>query len=147
MPFEVEFWHWWVLAIVLIGIEIFVTTTVFMWTAAGAVVVGAAMLAAPSFAWQYQALVFAVVSVATALAWRKWAPRGNEESVDPSINRRGAEYVGQTFALPQPISNGRGQLMIDGIAWRIVGPDLPEQTPVKVTAVEGAVLRVDATGG
>ncbi len=145
MPFEVVFWHWWVLAIVLIGVEMFVTTTVFMWTAAGAVVVGAAMLAAPSLAWQYQGLVFAVVSVATALAWRKWAPRRNDASADPSINRRGTEYVGQRFTLPQPISDGRGQLMIDGIAWRVVGPDLPEQTSVEVIAVEGAVLRVDSS--
>ena len=144
MPFEVVFWHWWVLAIALIGIEMFATTTVFMWTAIGAVAAGVVLLAAPTMIWQYQGLVFAAASVATALAWRKWSKGSGAPPSDPTINRRGSEHVGQVFALQQPISDGRGQLMIDGISWRVVGPDLPEHARVKVIAVEGAILRVDS---
>ena len=141
------FWHWWILAAVLIGIEVFVTTTVFLWTGVAAAVVGVALLVMPELSWQAQGLIFAVVAVGTALAWWRWGPKQGAETTDPTINKRGTEFIGQTFALEEAIENGRGQLNIDGILWRITGPDLAPPARVTVVAVEGAGLLVEAADG
>lgn len=143
MPTQLVFWHWWILAAVLIGVEVFVTTTVFLWTGVAAVVVGVALLVMPELGWQAQGLTFAVISVATVLGWWRWGPKHGARSADPTINRRGSEFVGQTFALETAIEAGRGQLMIDGILWRISGPDLAAPQRVTVVGVDGATLRVE----
>ena len=144
MPVQLVFWHWWILAAVLIAVEVFVTTTVFLWTGVAAAVVGVALLVMPELGWQAQGLLFAVVAVATALAWWRWGPKHGAVSADPTINRRGSEFIGQSFTLQAAIDDGRGQLTIDGILWRVTGPDLAAETRVTVVAVDGATLRVEA---
>ena len=49
---EIEFWHWWVLALLLIGIEIFAPGFIFIWLAAAAGVVGVLLLVMPGLSWQ-----------------------------------------------------------------------------------------------
>ncbi len=51
-PEEIEFWHWWVAAIVLIGVEVFAPGTVALWMAVSAAVVGLLLLAVPEVSWQ-----------------------------------------------------------------------------------------------
>ena len=34
---SIEFWHWWVLAALLIAVEVFAPTTVFLWTGISAI--------------------------------------------------------------------------------------------------------------
>jgi inner membrane protein len=46
--------------------------------------------------------------------------------------------------LSEPIQNGRGKARIDDSVWRVEGADLPAGTQVKVMAVDGAILKVEA---
>lgn len=47
-----EFWHWWVLALVLLALEIAAPGTFFLWLAVAAGVVGLILLLLPALAWQ-----------------------------------------------------------------------------------------------
>ncbi len=47
MGFEVEFWHWWVAAVVLLGIEMLSPGFFFLWMAASALVTGLLLLIMP----------------------------------------------------------------------------------------------------
>jgi membrane protein implicated in regulation of membrane protease activity len=139
-----EFWHWWVLAIILLALEVAAPGTFFLWLALAAAAVGLIVLVLPDLLWQVQVLLFAVAGVAAVAAWRLYAKRLPQQSDDPTLNRRGEQYVGQTFHLAEPIVNGRGRMRVADTMWRVVGPDLPAGAKVRVVGVEGTVLRVSA---
>jgi hypothetical protein len=140
---EIEFWHWWIAAIVLVVIEVFAPGTVALWMGISAAVVGFLLLAAPDLTWQTQFLVFAVLSVATVVGWRAYQLRHPTVSDQPTLNRRGEQYVGRTFTLDEAIVNGRGKIHVDDTMWKVEGRDLAQGTQVRVTGVDGTVLTVE----
>ena len=140
---ELEFWHWWIFATVLIIVEVFAPGAIFMWMGVAAGVVGFGLLLLPGTSWEIQFLVFAVLSVGSVLAWRRYARRHPVVSDHPTLNLRGQQYVGRRFTLAEPIVNGSGVLNVDDTRWKIRGEDLPAGAQVTVTGVEGTVLRVE----
>ncbi len=142
-PEEIEFWHWWIAAIVLIVVEVFAPGTVALWMAVSAAAVGLLLLAVPELTWQTQFIVFAVLSVATVIGWRTYQLRYPTVSDQPTLNRRGEQYVGRVFTLDEAIVNGTGKIHVDDTMWKVEGEDLPEGTQVRVTGVEGTVLTVE----
>ena len=139
-----EFWHWWVLAVILLALEVAAPGTFFLWLAVAAGVVGLVVLVLPDLYWQIQVLLFAVAGIAAVAAWRLYARRLPQTTDDPTLNRRGEQYVGQVFHLAEPITDGRGRMKVADTVWRVAGPDLPAGTKVRVVGVEGTVLRVSA---
>ncbi len=140
-----QFWHWMVLGIALLVIELGVTGTVFLlWLAAAAVATGLALMLTPEMTWQVQIVVFSVAAVVALLATRIWLKRRPIKTDRPALNKRGSAYIGRQFTLQHPIENGSGELIIDDTLWRISGPDVPAGASVVVEAVEGTRLRVTA---
>ncbi len=142
-PEEIEFWHWWIAAIVLIVVEVFAPGTVALWMAISAAAVGVLLLAIPDVTWQIQILVFAVLSVVTVIGWRTYQLRYPTVSDQPTLNRRGEQYVGRTFTLSEAIVNGNGKIHVDDTMWKVEGADLAEGTQVRVTGVVGTALTVE----
>lgn len=141
---QIEFWNWWVVAVFLIGIEIFAPGAVFLWMGISAAIVGFVLMLFPEMTWQIQLLIFAVLSLLSILVWRYFL-RDRFPSPVPRrvLNRRGASYVGRTFTLKEPIVDGNGLLHVDDSRWKVEGEDLPAGTKVKVTGIDGTVLKVE----
>ena len=141
---QIEFWNWWVVAVFLIGIEIFAPGAIFLWMGVAAGLVGLVLLIIPQTSWQIQLLIFAVLSVGSIYVWRFFL-RDRFPSPLPRrlLNRRGASYVGRSFTLKEPIVDGTGLLHVDDSRWKVEGEDLPAGTKVKVTSIEGTVLKVE----
>jgi membrane protein implicated in regulation of membrane protease activity len=140
-----QFWHWWILAGLLAGIEILAPGFFFIWLGAAAALTGLIALVIPGMGWEIEALIFAVLAVASVIAWRSYAKK-TKGADDPAstLNRRGEQLIGRTAVLSEPIQNGRGKARIDDTVWRVEGADLPAGTPIKVTGVDGAILKVEA---
>lgn len=136
------FWHWWLLAAVLLVVELAVAGGFYLlWLAFAATVVGGVMLVAePS--WQLQFALFAVLSVASMTLWHRFKPAA-PVSDQPTLNRRGDSYVGRVFVLEEPLVNGIGKLRVDDTQWRISGDDSPTGTKVKVVRADGSTLHVE----
>jgi membrane protein implicated in regulation of membrane protease activity len=141
---DVEFWHWWVLAVLLILIEVLAPGTFFLWFGLAAGVVGLLLLIVPALGWQLQILIFAVLAVGAVMAGRAWFRRHPIISDDNGLNRRGEALVGQVYVLAEAIHTGRGAVRVGDTVWRAEGPDLPKGARVRVTAVQGTVLKVEA---
>lgn len=140
----IDFWHWWVLAALLIAIEVFAPTTLFLWTGISAAVVGLVVLIVGDIGWDAQLLLFGGLSVATVGAWRLIYRRMRPApSDDPGLNRRAERHVGRSFKLNEPIVDGRAKLEIEGILWKIEGADLEAGARVKVIGVDGVTLKVE----
>ena len=144
-PDGTQFWHWWILAALFAGIEILAPGVFFIWLAAAAALTGFSALFIPGMGWEIEALIFAVLAVASVVFWRAYVKK-NGGKADPAstLNRRGEQMIGRTAVLSEPIQNGRGKARIDDTVWRVEGSDLPAGTPIKVTGVDGAILKVEA---
>ena len=140
---QIEFWHWWVLAAVLMAVEVFAPTTLFLWMGISAGAVGLLVLVANDIGWEIQILLFAVISVVSVVAWRQYARLHPASSDDPLLNRRAEQCVGRLFSLEEPIANGRGRVKVDGVFWKIEGDDLEAGNRVKVVGADGVILKVE----
>ena len=140
---QIEFWHWWVLAAVLMAVEVFAPTTLFLWMGISAGAVGLLVLVANDIGWEIQILLFAIISVVSVVAWRQYARLHPASSDDPLLNRRAEQCVGRLFSLEEPIVNGRGRVKVDGVFWKIEGDDLEAGNRVKVVGADGVILKVE----
>jgi hypothetical protein len=137
------FWHWWVLALLLIIVEMVAPGFFLVWIGSAAAVTGLVAFAIPSTPWQLQFVIFGVLSISLVVAARYYFRRNPIESADETLNRRGAQYVGRVFSLEEAIVNGIGKVRVGDSVWRAEGPDLPVGERVKVTGVSGTVLKVE----
>ncbi len=139
-----QFWHWWILAALFAGIEILAPGVFFIWLGAAAAVTGIIALVIPGLGWEIEALIFALLAVASVIAWRSYVKKnGNKDDPASMLNRRGEQLIGRTAVLSEAIQNGRGKARIDDTVWRVEGPDMPAGVPIKVIAVDGAILKVE----
>jgi membrane protein implicated in regulation of membrane protease activity len=142
---SVEFWHWWILGVALIALEIFAPGTHLLFIGIAAGIIGFVVMLAPGLDVSWQILLFAVLSVVAVYAGRAWLKRRPIETEDPGLNRRGEQVVGRVVTLDEAIANGVGKARVGDSVWRVVGPDMPQGRRVRVVGVDGATLRVEAT--
>jgi hypothetical protein len=142
---RIEFWHWWVFAALLIAVEVFAPSTVFLWPAVAAAIVGFALLAIDGMGWQYQVLLFAALTVISIVAWRAYARTRPLQTDDPTLNRRAEQHVDRVVTLKEPIVDGRGKILLDGITWTVAGEDLDASAQVRIVGTDGAILKVERT--
>lgn len=140
---QIEFWHWWVAAVALIIIEALAPGAIFLWLGVSAGVVGVVLLAAPDMGWEYQVLIFAVLSVATVIGWRIYHKSHPTETDLPTLNRRGEQYIGRKLTLDEAIVNNTGKVKLDDTNWKVEGDDLPAGARIEVVGVDGVVLKVE----
>ena len=141
---NIAYWHWLIFGLVLIVLEIFVPSAIFLWPGIAALVVGVLAFSAPDINWTILIAIWGVLSVIFAFGCQFY--KKNRKSMEPesTLNRRGEQYVGRHFTLTRDIVNGTGELNVDDTRWKIVSHhDLPVGMKVKVIAVEGTSLRVE----
>ena len=138
----VGIWFWWIVAAVLLLLEL-VTPGVFaMWLALAAASVGITDYFF-GLNWQLELLVFAGFSLVYVYLARPWYSKNKLQNSDqPNLNQRIYSFVGKSYVLHEPIIDGEGKLDIEGTRWDVLGPNLAKGATVKVTAVEGMKLRV-----
>ena len=142
--YQPDFWHWWILALVLIIAETLLPGTFFLWMGISATVLGLLAWLIPAMGWETQVMLFAILSLVSILAWRAWQRRHPDVSDQPMLNRRGAQYVGRVFVLESPIQNGYGKVRVDDTLWRVRGTDAEAGSRVRVKAADGVVLEVES---
>ena len=141
---HIVFWHWWILAGLLLILELTAPAFFFLWLGIAAAAVGLILLVFPSIGVETQLVLFAIASVVSVVAWRKYRESRPITTDQPNLNRRGHQYIGRKFSLTDPIDNGVGKVTVDDFTWKVKGPDLPAGTHIKVTGVEGTIFTVES---
>ncbi len=142
---HIDHWSWWILALALLVLEAFAPGTFFMWMGIAAGVVGLLLLIMPGMGWEYQVIIFALISLASIVIWRHYFRKHPVQTDQPALNRRGEQYIGRIFTLTEPILNGRGKIRVDDTTWKIEGTDCEAGSRVRVTGVDGVLLQVELT--
>lgn len=128
-------WNWMLLGFILLCLEIFAPGVFLLWIGIAALIVGSASLLlwdAAFWTWQVQVLVFLVLALASAYVGKKIVRDRETASDQPLLNKRGAQMIGRTATLAEPIKEGRGRIKLGDTTWRVSGPDLPAGAQVRV---------------
>ncbi|BBD39425.1 membrane protein [Aminobacter sp. Y103A] len=128
-------WNWMLLGFILLCLEIFAPGVFLLWIGIAALIVGSASLLlwdAAFWTWQVQVLIFLVLSLASAYVGKKLVRDREQASDQPLLNNRGAQMIGRTATLAEPIREGRGRIKLGDTTWRVSGPDLPVGAQVRV---------------
>jgi len=139
---SVDFWHWLILAVLLMILEVFAPGAFFLWLGISAGVVGIILWALPDISGNTQLLLFALISVASIALWRIRLRKHPTESADSTLNARTKQYVGRVFTLVDPIVDGYGKIRVDDAYWQVNGPDCDAGQKVRVTGTDGMTLQV-----
>ena len=137
------FWYWWVIAFVLLVLEILTPGYFFMWMAASGFLTGATVLLIPATSMNVQILIFSVLSIVAIIVWKFYGKRHPITSDQPLLNKRGDQYIGRVFSLYEPIKNGQGKIKVDDSIWKVHGEDCDINSRVKVIAIRGTVFEVE----
>jgi inner membrane protein len=140
---DLQFWHWWILAAVLAGIEALAPGLFFIWFGLAALLTGLVALVLPALPWEWQAVVFVLLAILSVFVGRRFLRRKPSQTEDPALNRRGERYIGRQFTLETPIVNGRGSVKVDDGVWRAAGPEMSAGRKVKVVGLDGATMKVE----
>lgn len=135
-------WVWFIVAALLAIVELVVPGVLAIWLAIAAAIVGGIVLVfEPSLA--VQLAMFAALSVLLVWASRQFLTRHPIRSDHPTLNQRGASYIGSIFPVEQDIRLGRGKVRVGDSVWLAEGEDAPAGTKVRVTGVNGSALVVE----
>ena len=137
------FWYWWVVAAILLGVEMLTGTFFFLWMAIAAAVTGLLSFVMPALDFNIQLFIFAVLGIVSLIVWKRYMLKSSVESDHPHLNQRGAQYVGKNFVLIEAIENGRGKIKVADSPWRVESDeDCPLGATVKIVAVNGTMFKV-----
>jgi len=140
---EIVFWNWWVVALILLVIELLAPGFYFLWMAASGFVTGLLLWLMPALDIKLQIFIFSVLSMVSVIAWKLYGKKHPITTDHPLLNKRGQQYIGRVFSLYQPIENGEGKIKVDDSIWKVHGEDCDIHTKVKVTAIRGTVFDVE----
>jgi inner membrane protein len=87
--------------------------------------------------------LFAILSVLTVFAGKKFLSDNPILSDDPKLNDRGARLTGEIVDVIEDIRNGNGRVKVGDSVWSARGADATVGTRVRVIGADGAVLLVE----
>ncbi|MCJ7955836.1 MULTISPECIES: NfeD family protein [unclassified Pseudomonas] len=140
---HLSFWDWLALGTVLLILEVFGAGGYLLWMGIAAAAVGVIKFLIPPLGLEWQLLLFAVLSILTAVYWWKRQRSSAKVSDQPGLNMRGSELIGRTFVVHQAIVDGRGKIKVGDGVWMATGPDSPVGAQVRVIGQDGVVLQVE----
>jgi membrane protein implicated in regulation of membrane protease activity len=141
---ELVFWHWWILAAILLVGEMLTMTTYLFWVALAAIVVGIVKWLFPSIDWEIQGLIFAIWAILSVMFWWKIQKNKPLNKEQLSLNHRAEQNIGKVFTVEEAIENGEGKIRVGDSLWLARSDnDIAKGSKVKVIAAEGTALRVE----
>jgi hypothetical protein len=143
---DVVFWHWWVIGLSFLVLEMVITAYFFLWLSGAAIVTGFILLVAPDLIPAAQWGIWATISIVSLLGYKLWRKKNpkKQDGEQSTLNRRGSQYVGRTFTLDAATENGQGKIKVDDTTWKVESEtDLAKGSKIKVVDTEGTILKVE----
>ncbi|HEY0314548.1 MAG TPA: NfeD family protein [Allosphingosinicella sp.] len=135
-------WVWLGIAAALAIFELIVPGVFLIWIALAAA--GTSVLALlTGIALPFQVMLFAILSMASVYAGRRWYAAHAVDSDDPFLNDRAARLVGTRVTVVAAIRDGEGRVRVGDSVWTCRGPDCEEGAAVRITGCQGNSLRVE----
>ena len=140
---QVQAWHWFAFALVLLIAEIATGTTYLLWPAVAAATTGVLAFAI-GFSWTAQLAMFAVFTLILTLTGHfyvrgRWLSHGGSKH----LNERSNQLIGQKALADAPFAAGFGRVRIGDTVWRAASSEaIAPGEYVEIISVDGATLHL-----
>lgn len=148
MEFELAYWHWIVLGVVLVLSEIMLTTFFVLWFGVAALVMALVLLVLPALALGWQVFIWTLLSIALAVLWFRYLKPLAVDRTMAGMSREA--IIGETGqVISAPTGERRGQLrfpapILGADEWLIISTDsLAVGDRVRVKDFSGNALIVE----
>ncbi|MEM0985175.1 MAG: NfeD family protein [Pseudomonadota bacterium] len=138
---SITIWHWLVLGLVLVGIEMMFGTfdLLFVSIAAFATALFTALMPEVAAGWEVQAAAFGAMSIGLVIMGRTvFAGMRRIVGEHPTLNRRMDSLVGQRGKVTATFSAGQGRVKIGDTEWMASSPEASN-------LIEGTAIVVERT--
>ena len=135
-------WLWIALGLVLAGLEMLIPGVYLIWLAVAAIVTGV-LTGLLDLSFTMQVVDFVFLALIAAFSARRFFRDNPDEGLDPMLNRRGAQMVGQTARVTEAIEHGSGRIHVGDSEWLARGKDVPAGERVRIIGSDGAILLVE----
>ena len=135
-------WYWATAAAVIAYVEMHAPGFYLIWIACGAATT-AAGIGLFGISVEEQLITFALASVGFCIVGY-FVYRSLNVQPGTSLNRRELGIVGAEGVVAEPIQSGHGKVRLGDTVWLAQGPDLPAGTPIRVRALRGTTVQVEA---
>lgn len=137
-------WHWLILGVALLGIELLSGSTYILWPAVSALFVGILLFIAP-MGWEMQMALFFLLSIATLVLGRTHLQRVVKGGEPSDLNDPGQAMLGRQVKAVADFTGTEGRVEVGDTQWsaRLDIGTASTGDLLRVKAVEGATLIVE----
>jgi len=129
------FWVWLAVGAIILTAEVATGSGWLLWAAASAAAVGYIAILAPEMGLGVEIILWAVLSVASTFAARRFFPK---ERTAGDINDNAERLIGRTGEATSDFRGGYGRVAVEGCEWAAQlegGETLPEGAKIEVAAL------------
>ncbi len=131
-------WHWLILGVVLLGLELMIGSTYILWPAVSALIVGLLLFIAP-MGWELQMLLFFLLSITTLVLGRTHLQSLVKGGAPSDLNDPGQALIGRQVKAVADFTGTEGRVELDDTQW--------SARLEAGTALAGDLLRVESVCG
>ncbi|GLQ24292.1 hypothetical protein GCM10007853_21660 [Algimonas ampicilliniresistens] len=135
-------WHWLILGVVLLGLELVLGSTYILWPAVSALIVGVLLFIAP-MGWELQMMLFFLLSITTLVLGRTHLQRLVKGGEPSDLNDPGQALIGRQVKAVADFTGTEGRVELGDTQW---SARLEVGTAVS-TVRAGDLLRVESVMG
>ena len=138
-------WHWLVLALLLLAVELAGTGGFLLWVGMAAAITAGVLWLIPDLSVSSQLVWFALLSVVSAFLWWQYLRSRKPNPHSLKLNRRTEQFIGQRGVVTEAVVSGRGRARIGDTTWIVESSEaLAEGDAVQVVAVvNGLTFQVE----
>lgn len=129
---------------ILLSAEMILPGVYLMWLGFAALFASLVAFVSPDAGFAVHGSFFGVAAIVSVYVGNRFFYGSAQEPEENDLNERGEKYVGQTFTVETAITDGRGAVKVGDTRWLAHGPDTEVGALVRVVAVDGTVLTVEA---
>lgn len=137
-------WHWLILGVVLLGVELLTGSTYILWPAVSALMVGLLLFIAPGMGWEWQMLLFFLLSITTLVLGRTHLQKIVKGGEPSDLNDPGKAMIGRQVKAVADFNGIEGRVNVGDTQWLArldIGTAMAGDL-LRVQSVEGATLIV-----
>lgn len=137
-------WYWAAITLILGIVELVTGTVYLLWLGVSALLTLLITFIFPEISLNIQAALFAMLGIVGTSLWFIRNKKQSAQKKTAPLNEKAAVLVGRKITLQKNMQDYQGQVMVDGVLWRIkASENYTSGTVVQIKDVDATVLIVN----
>ncbi|MBL4837811.1 MAG: NfeD family protein [Kordiimonadaceae bacterium] len=137
-------WLWWSAGVLLLAGEMVIPGVYLLWIGLASLVTGVAAWLMPEMGFEGHGLIFAALAAVSVFIGNHFFYKNTADDGEAKVNTRGQKHVGKVYLAAEAFENGRGHVSVGDSRWLAQGPNAKVGEKMRVIAVNGTILMVEA---